>query len=140
MNIYFACSITGGRQDEVRYQQIVHLLEDEGHHIPTAGLASAETIFAEGPLNPLSVYERDTGWIRDADLLIAEVTTPSHGVGYEVGFALHHQKPVLCIFLQGTPVSKMITGNPDPLLTTFAYSEIGELRQLIRNYLRNLPV
>lgn len=140
MNIYFACSITGGRQDEDHYQQIVQFLEEEGHHVPTAGLASSEVSILEGALDPPIVYLRDTGWILNADLLIAEVSTPSHGVGYEVGYALQHRKPVLCIYKQGTLVSKMITGNPDPRLTTFAYSDMGSARHFIRDYLGNMTV
>jgi len=139
MNIYFACSITGGRQDEARYQQIVRFLETQGHHVLTAGLASSEVKIIEGPLDAHSVYQRDTDWIRSADLLIAEVTTPSHGVGYEVGYALQHQKPVLCIYQEGATVSKMITGNQDSRLTTFAYSDIGSAWRFIRDYLENLP-
>ncbi len=139
MNIYFACSITGGRQDETRYQEIVRALEEDGHHIPTAGLVSSQVKTTEGELDPRYIYERDTAWIRDSDLLIAEVTTPSHGVGFEIGFALKLRKRVLCLYQNGKPVSKMITGNPDPNLTTFAYTNIQEALHFIQNYLRKIP-
>ena len=126
MNIYFACSITGGRQDESRYQAIVSHLLEQGHQIPTAGLAGPDVTAMEGVIYPFEVYERDTRWIRECEVLIAEVSTPSHGVGYEIGYALYHDKPVFCLYLEGTPVSKMITGNRDPYLSIFGYVDIEE--------------
>ena len=41
MNIYFACSITGGRDFEYVYQMIVKALTGDGHEVPTAHLAKA---------------------------------------------------------------------------------------------------
>lgn len=138
MNIYFACSITGGRNDEERYQKIVSALVLEDHIIPTAGLASSEVMQLEGVIDPMDVYERDTRWIRESDMLIAEVSTPSHGVGYEIGYALNLLKPVICLFLEGTPVSKMITGNQDPNLKTFAYKDIDQAIQFIKTQIKEI--
>lgn len=111
MNIYFACSITGGRELETFYRDFVAALEADGHVIPTSHLAQAETMDGERSLTPGDVYERDVKWIRECDVLIAEVGVPSHGVGYEIGYALNEGKPVLCLAQEGRRVSKMITGN-----------------------------
>jgi nucleoside 2-deoxyribosyltransferase len=135
MNIYFACSITGGRQDEATYQQLVEALEAELHHVLTAALASSDLDDLEGNLDPHSVYQRDTNWIRDCDLLIAEITTPSHGVGYEVGYALQHGKPVLCLYQAGVTVSKMITGNHNPRLRVYAYSDVANAIQFMQDFI-----
>ena len=126
MNIYFACSITGGRKDEDTYTAIVSALLEQGHHIPTAGLADSRVIQLEGNVDPVKVYERDTGWIMDCEVLIAEVSTPSHGVGYEIGYALQLSKPVICIYQKGTTVSKMIIGNKDPNMESYGYKSIKE--------------
>ena len=126
MNIYFACSITGGRKDEDVYTAIVSALLEQGHHIPTAGLADSRVIQLEGGVDPVEVYERDTGWIRDCEVLIAEVSTPSHGVGYEIGYALQLSKPVICLYQKRTIVSKMILGNKDPNIESFGYEWVQE--------------
>lgn len=126
MNIYFACSITGGRQDEDDYKKIVDFLLSQGHEVPTASLASKEVILLEGIVKAADVYQRDISWIRGCDILIAEVSTPSHGVGYEIGYALHLGKPVICLHQENTLVSKMITGNPDPQLQVFGYQSIDQ--------------
>ncbi len=114
MNIYFACSITGGRDFEPVYQAIITALLADGHTIPTAHLADPGVKALEAVVNPREVYERDVAWINGCEALVAEVSTPSHGVGYEVAYALSIGKPVLCVYQAGQPVSKMLTGNSHP--------------------------
>ena len=138
MNIYFACSITGRRDDAPVYQKIVAALQADGHEVPTALLAGSDVVKLEGIVNPVEVFTRDTGWIDDCDLLVAEVSTPSHGVGYEMGYALGLGKSVLCLHREGIAVSKMVTGNRDPNLKVFAYNgEIDAVKKL-RRYMRAL--
>ena len=138
MNIYFACSITGGRELEAVYQQMVTALEADGHIIPTSHLAQAEAMQGERALTPQNVYERDVNWIRACDVMIAEVSVPSHGVGYEIGFALNLRKPVLCIYEKGRRVSKMITGNADPALAIRADTTLDESLLLMRSFLNSI--
>ena len=137
MNIYFACSITGGRDDEPVYQQIVAALQSDGHEVPTALLAGSDAIRLEVIVDPVEVYTRDTHWIDGCDLLVAEVSTPSHGVGYEIGYALGLGKPVLCLHREGLAVSKMITGNRDPSLTVLVYADGGAAVRQLQAYLEN---
>jgi hypothetical protein len=138
MNIYFACSITGGRKDELVYQRLVTALQAGGHHVPTALLASPEVLPLEGVVVPEDVYARDVAWIRGCDFLLAEVSTPSHGVGYEIGYALSLGKRVLCLYRQGCKVSKMILGNPDTRLTIKSYETAEEAVHLLNSYLAGL--
>ncbi len=138
MNIYFACSITGGRSDQAIYQTIVEYLRASGHDVPTAILANPEVLFYEGIVVPEEVYKRDIDWIETCDALIAEVSTPSHGVGYEIAYALGRGKRVLCCFLQGTPVSKMITGNPDPNLVVSDYRSAEDALRLVGDFLDDI--
>ncbi|MDP1546034.1 MAG: nucleoside 2-deoxyribosyltransferase [Anaerolineales bacterium] len=136
MNIYFACSITGGREFEPAYQQIVAALLADGHEIPTSHLVESEVAVRERFLTPQNVYERDVNWIRECDALIAEVSVPSHGVGYEIGHALQIGKPVLCIHQQARNVSKMITGNSDPALTVVSYTTVEDAITKSRGFLK----
>lgn len=135
MNIYFACSITGGREFEPIYQAIVAGLEADGHEIPTSHLASSEVVHLEKIVTPQDVYERDVNWIRAADVLVAEVSTPSHGVGYEIAYALGLRKPVLACYRKDKAVSKMISGNPDPNLVLRSYETAADALEIIRSYL-----
>jgi hypothetical protein len=135
MNIYFACSLTGGRNDQPVYAAIVDNLLAGGHVVPTAALARPEVMAEEAVVLPEVVYERDVAWVRGCDALVAEVSTPSHGVGYEVALALSLGKPVLCLYRSGVRVSKMITGNRSPGLEVSAYEDVPGLLAALGQFL-----
>ena len=138
LNIYFACSITGGRQDEAEYQKIVDFLTTQGYTVPTAMLAGSGVVEMEINADAVNVYERDTTWIRGCDVLLAEISTPSHGVGYEIGYALNLQKPVICLHRHGVAVSKMITGNRDFYLTIYDYTQIDDVLDRVQKHLEQI--
>jgi hypothetical protein len=135
MKIYFACSITGGREFESAYQTITRALAEDRHQVPTAHLAEPGVVSVETVIDPHEVYTRDTTWIRESDVLIAEVSVPSHGVGYEIGYALSLGKPVLALYQEGRKVSKMISGNPDPGLAVRCYQSPENAVEIIRAFL-----
>jgi len=139
MNIYFACSITGGRKFEPIYQAITRTLLDGGHLVPTAHLAGKDVMDLEAVVEPQVVYTRDVNWIQDCDALVAEVSTPSHGVGYEVALALSLGKPVLCCYQEGQKVSKMLTGNTHSMIRVTSYRDVNQAVQVVQDFLHNLP-
>ena len=138
MNIYFACSITGGREFESVYQAIVRALAEDSHVVPTAHLAQSGVTEVESVIAPDEVYARDIAWLRGCEVLIAEISMPSHGVGYEIGFSLGLGKPVLALYQEGRRVSKMISGNPNPNLSVKAYrtpeEAIVQTREFLNKY------
>jgi hypothetical protein len=138
MNLYFSCSLTGGRDDETIYGLIVDHLLAAGHEVPTESLSRPEIMSEERVIDPRLVYQRDMKWIQDCDGLIAEVSTPSHGVGYEIAFALGLNKPVLCCFRDGAVVSKMITGNSSPGLQVRAYFGPDHALTLVDEFINHL--
>ena len=136
MNIYFACSITGGREFEPAYLALVQALTEDGHAIPTSHLAQSEVLERERVISPREVYARDVDWIDRCEALIADVSVPSHGVGYEIGYALQAGKPVLCLHQRGRKISKMISGNPHPALEVEEYVDVPQAIQKARSFLR----
>jgi len=135
VNIYFSCSITGGRRDQAHYHRLVESMLAAGHVVPTAVLASREVMDLETVIEPGEVFRRDTAWIEGCDAVVAEVSTPSHGVGYEIAYALGLGKPVLCCYQAGRPVSKMLTGNNTPGFSICAYSSIEQAEAAVDAYL-----
>jgi hypothetical protein len=111
MKIYFGGSISGGRGDAALYLQIIELLRGYGtvltEHIGDAALSN----LGEGP-DRKTIHDRDLTWLREADVIVAEVTTPSLGVGYELGRAVEWNKKILCLYRpdQGRSLSAMIAG------------------------------
>lgn len=135
MKIYFAASIRAGREDAELYQQIIEFLKSFGNvlteHIGDKNLSSAGE---DGP-NDEFIHNRDMKWLLEADIIVAEVTTPSLGVGYEIGRAIENNKPVLCIYNPNKVerLSAMISGNEEIRVEQF--KNIEEAKNKIENFL-----
>ena len=84
------------------------------------------------------IYARDMGLLVKSDALIAEVTVPSTGVGYEICRALVKGIPVLCLHRPDAAVSAMVLGNPDPLLEVRAYPDKASLKKIIIEFIKAL--
>ncbi len=86
MKIYFAGSIRGGREDREKYFKIIEYLKKHGEVLSEH--IGSENIDHKGEkLSSEEIFNRDVEWIKKADVIIAEVSTPSLGVGYEICFA-----------------------------------------------------
>ncbi len=135
MKIYFAGSIRGGRSDQDLYARLIKYLEQFGtvltEHVGETDLTGA----GEKGLSDRQIYKRDIAWLEDADSVVAEVTTPSLGVGYELGRAEAIGKPVLCLFRSGSglSLSAMLAGNEQ--FRCVEYVEWDELRAHIDRFL-----
>jgi 2'-deoxynucleoside 5'-phosphate N-hydrolase len=140
MKVYFSCSITGGRNEERVYRALVEGMLAAGHEVPTAHLSSPDVIYLEKIIDPVEVYTRDMRWLDECDVIVAEVSTPSHGVGYEIALGLVKDKPVFCCYQRGKRISKIITGNTNPALTLSVYDSEEEIVQTVLKYLdQNAP-
>jgi hypothetical protein len=138
MKIYFSGSISGGRDHEAIYQHMVAHLQALGHDVLSAHVADPLALETEQGLSPHEVFERDVAWVDNCAAMIAEVSLPSLGVGYEYGRAVQAGKPVLCVYRSGLRISKMVTGNPAPNLIVAAYSAEAELNDLMDSFLSKL--
>ncbi len=138
MRVYFSCAITGGRSDQQVYQAIVQHLTGAGHDVPTAHLADSEILVMEQSIPAEDIFRRDDAWVRSCDTLIAEVSTPSHGVGYEVALALGLGKPALCLYRDGIRVSKMIVGNTTPGCQVVPYRSLEHALKAIDAFIQQL--
>jgi hypothetical protein len=135
VKIYFAGSISGGREDLALYRRIIAHLKTYGQvlteHIGDTGLSAA----GEAGLSDVDIYRRDREWLEGADVVVAEVSTPSLGVGYEVATAEQLAKPVLCLFRPRPEqrLSAMLAGNPQ--LTVRYYRSWPDVPPLIAEFL-----
>ena len=129
--IYFAGSIRGGRNDQELYKKIIG-------HMQTLGEVLTEHVGYAG-INPLGevgmtdqeIYKRDLDWLSSSDMVVAEVSTPSLGVGFEIAKALGLKKKVLCLYRsqEDKKLSAMISGCPD--LKVKEYRTYEDAKQII---------
>ena len=110
MKIYFAGSIRGGGQDAELYRKVIAALKDK-HQVLTehVGDLSLSTVENKGDK---AIYEQDMAWLRESDLVVAECTQVSLGVGYELAYAEAHGKEVHIFYRpKKTQLSAMLSGN-----------------------------
>ncbi len=112
MKIYFAGSIRGGRQNKETYGFIVNYLKKYGS-VLSEHIGSLELTEGGERLDNVLIYNRDMAWIKSSDVMVAEVSTPSIGVGYEIREAEGADKKILCLYNNNinTRISAMIAGN-----------------------------
>lgn len=133
MKIYFSGSIRGGRQDAELYQKLIKELNKFGN-VLTEHIGTVES---EDELTDRSIHDRDMVWLKEADVVLAEVTTPSLGVGYEIGRAISESKPIYCLYREqtGKRVSAMIKGSPDVIC--YSYYDMAEVKLILQDIFRD---
>ena len=110
MKIYFAGSIRGGRADaDLYHRMIVYMQQELGCKVLTEHVGDLS--LSENNIDQ-AIYLQDTGWLKESDIVIAECTTASLGVGYELAFAEKLNKIVHIFYnRERTRLSAMLTGN-----------------------------
>jgi len=136
--IFLSGSIRGGRQLLETYRFMFDALEDAGAEVLSWHVADPELEKVEMRMTEEEIYARDIGLLVKSDALIAEVTVPSTGVGYEICRALVRGIPVLCLYSPDAAISAMVLGNPDPLLEAKAYPDKTSLKNIIIEFIRAL--
>ena len=126
MKIYFAASIRGGRENAAIHKDIITLLQEYGEvlteHIGDTGLSD------QGEKKDVKfIFKRDMLWIKQADIMVADVSTPSIGVGYEIRYAQELGKKIICLYFLNSPkkISGMIEGNPK--IKIINYRTVGDI-------------
>ena len=111
--IYFAGSIRGGRVDAELYNRIITYIQ-RNHVVLTEHVGKSNLSLTEqGRDRDARIYDQDTAWLRESDVLIGECTCPSLGVGYEPAYAEAHGVPCHIFYDRTkTQLSAMLTGNP----------------------------
>ncbi len=135
MKIYFGGSIAGGRKYLEIYQKIVAYLKSEGHRVLTEHVVQPDVLELETKFTPKQIYTRDIEWIKECDCLIAEVSNPSLGVGYEICYALRIDKPVLCLYRKGIFLTRMLLGNTSDGLVVRKYEKDTDWKEIIDSFL-----
>lgn len=136
--IFLSGSIRGGRQLIDTYRLIYDILEETGAKVLCWHVVDPELEKKEMEMTEAEIYSRDMGLLAQSDALVAEVTVPSTGVGYEICRALEKRIPVLCLYRKDATVSAMVLGNPDPFINVLDYQDENSLRKIISNFIQTL--
>ena len=109
--VYFAGSIRGGRIDAELYARIIRYIQ-RTDIVLTEHIGNPDLNLKEQGKRDVEIYEEDMAWLRESDVVIAECTCPSLGVGYELAYAEKIGKPCHIFYDRTkTHLSAMLTGN-----------------------------
>jgi nucleoside 2-deoxyribosyltransferase len=137
MRIYLACTVRGDRGAVAGLRSLVVSLEAAGHTILTKHLLDDNVEGAESALTERAVYERDIEWLEACDILIADASGSSFGVGFEVGYVLGRsdrtdQRVVLLYRAdRRDQISRLIVGNAHPRCSVVSYEDGSELLRVV---------
>src|SRR5262245_1405141 len=88
LRVYLACTVRGDRGGVAAGRAIGERLTSLGHTVLTTHLLADDVDNAEGVLTERQVFRRDLEWLTACDVLVAEASGSSYGVGFEVGYVL----------------------------------------------------
>ncbi|PMQ01660.1 MAG: nucleoside 2-deoxyribosyltransferase [Dictyoglomus sp. NZ13-RE01] len=134
MKIYFAGAIRGGRENQEIFERIIKFLKEKGLIVLTEHVGYKNVLEVESNFTPEEIYERDMRFLKECDLLIAEVSTPSLGVGYEIAKAEDMGKDIICFCKSNIPLSALILGNKN--LKLYFYDSIEDIFNILDKYIR----
>jgi len=145
MRVYLACTVRGDRAGVAAGRAIAERLEALGHEVLTKHLLLDDVESIESTLTDEAIYGRDLEWVSSCDVLVAEASGSSYGVGFEVGFVLGRSaqsgQRALVLYASGRrhAISRLITGNAHPACRTVGYGSLDELRAAVDEFARVDP-
>ncbi|MGW4637893.1 nucleoside 2-deoxyribosyltransferase [Sphaerisporangium sp. NPDC004334] len=137
MKIYFAGSIRAGRDDVPTYQALITHLKRYGDVLTEHVGDYSLSLHGQSHLSDSRIHDRDLDWLRSADVVVAEVSTPSLGVGYEIATAVHRETPVIALYRgERDRLSAMIAGSSG--VATVAYTDLPQALRALDTELAEL--
>ncbi len=141
MKIYYATSIRGEISPDASENNRMLITELKKHGTVLTEHFADESILAKGEeeISDEDIHDRDMEWIKNSDVIVAEISNLSLGVGYELGRSVELNKKILCLRKKSDKrLSAMIKGCRD--IKVFDYKDISEALNYINLYFRNLKI
>lgn len=136
MKIYFSGSIRGGRDSQDVYPHIVRALEHYGTVFSKHTSDDTLSEYGETAVSAADIFEREGTELAQCDVVVAEVSTPSLGVGYIIAKARELKKPVIALYRgeNALALSALIQG--DENVSVFTYMDVKEVPELLQTALQ----
>jgi 2'-deoxynucleoside 5'-phosphate N-hydrolase len=115
MRIYLSVPIIANR-DLGKAKLAANTIRNLGHTLVSDWVVSPDPGFT---LTPDAVLNRDMKGVENSDIVVAETSVPSHGVGMELMLGNLNRKKIVCLFRKGSPISRMIMGIPGAFLIEY---------------------
>ena len=134
MKIYFSAAIRGSETDQEMIFSIINRLSKNGQVINETAFkksySNSETLSDE------QIFLRDIKWIEKSDILIADVSSSSIGVGYEIAIAEERGLPIIGLWKKDKEkkCSAMIKGNYKiKLIGYYVDSDLDNINDVLKS-------
>ena len=119
---------------QAELRKIPDIIEALGMEVISRHQTQADFIANESRLTDRRIHDRDYRWLTEADVVIAEITNPSLGVGAEIADAVHLGIPVLAVYKKEfeNQISAYISGKTGVVCR--AYADYEELKAIIEQF------
>ena len=131
LTFYYACAIRNADPaNQVINDHICKRLEELGYKV-----LAPYSLNEMKQMTEQQIYERDLDMMLHSNGMIAECSTPSHGVGFEVCYAQFVEPmPLLVLHSRQTTLSAMI--RPHPATIIAGYNSFFEVDLFLERYLQ----
>ncbi len=116
MKIYLAVPLRASRN--LDFARLLHgAIRESGHETVSDYVVCDD--YDQGLL-PSQIFERDIAALLSSDCIIADISSPSTGVGMELGFAHINSKKILLLASKGSEPSRLPAGIPGASIIEYA--------------------
>ena len=142
MRIYLACTVRGDRGTIEAARHINERLMALGHEVLTSHLLRDDVETVENRTTDRDVFDRDLQWLDTADVLVAEASGSSYGVGFEVGYILGRAAQsgqrayVLYSAERQGVLSRLVSGLSHQHAEVCAYRALADIDTFLSTHLR----
>ena len=116
MKAYITCPVSHTKERLDILPEVKNIVEEKGIH---------SFVFKIGG-TPSEIFVRDYEQLKSCDLIIAEVSEPSHGVGIEIGMSYCLKLKIILLLEKGKYVTKLAQGIPDIII--IEYESLKDLK------------
>jgi hypothetical protein len=131
MKIYFTASGRGKKLYDNNYKKIAEVIEKQGHKNLDRMILdiNPKEFYLGCQRDRQNLYKNTINKIKDADIVILEVSVPSLSIGYVLDKSLAEGKPVIAIYVEGLN-PYFAEGIQDERLQVLPY-RVDELEKLL---------
>jgi nucleoside 2-deoxyribosyltransferase len=126
MKAYITCPISHTKERLNLLPEIKAVVEEKGID---------SFVFKTGG-SPSEIFSRDYEELKSCDLIIAEVSETSHGVGIEIGLSYCLNLEIILLLEKGKYVTKLAKGMPNTQI--IEYSNIEDLKKKLSSALDDI--
>ena len=150
MNVYFITTLKTAIEHKSTIEDLLKHLEESGHKVSLRskliyseeykGAVGIEEVSSteEMDYDKLSkVFKDNQKKILTCDVVIAEMSNQSTGIGYEIAQSTMSNKPVLLIGKKTKKFSENFTVNSSNRLSYKQYADVKEANQIVDDFLRD---